>query len=254
MSFIGAGRVAGILCRAFSHAGFTIDMIVTEKGSSGRTLADSCSAVWSDKPVFPDSTEVIIVAVPDNRLKTVLGEIKCSNKTVVAHTAGSVGLDVFPDSLERRGVFYPLQTFSHDRKISFGELPVFIEASDSISLAVLSEITGLLGARRYVADTEHRRMLHLSAVFVCNFVNHMLTHGKDLALKAGFSFEELKPLINETFMKALENGPENSQTGPAIRNDINTIEKHLELLSFDPDLQRIYRELSGSIINYHNKS
>lgn len=254
MSFVGAGRVAGILCRAFSRAGFTIDMIVSEKGASGRSLAEYCSAVWSDKPVFPDSTEVIIVAVPDNRLKTVLGEIKCTNKTVVAHTAGSSGLDVFPDSLERRGVFYPLQTFSHDRIISFSELPVFIEASDSISLTVLTEIAGLLGARRYFADTEHRRMLHLSAVFVCNFVNHMLTQGRDLALKAGFSFEVLKPLINETFMKALEAGPENSQTGPAIRNDNNTIEKHLELLSFDPDLQRIYRELSGSISNYHNKS
>ena len=254
MSFIGAGRVAGILCRAFFHAGFKIDMIVSEWGASGRSLADFCNAVWSDKPVFSDSTEVIIVAVPDKRLKTVLGKIKCSNKTIVAHTAGSVGLDVFPDSLERRGVFYPLQTFSHDRKISFSELPVFIEASDSISLAVLAEIADSLGARRYFADTEHRRMLHLAAVFVCNFVNHMLTEGRDLALKAGFSFEELKPLISETFMKALEAGPENSQTGPAIRNDNNTIEKHLELLSFDPDLQRIYGEISGSIFNYHNKS
>jgi len=254
MSFIGAGRVAGILCRAFSHAGFTIDMIVSERESSGRSLADCCNAVWSDKPVFSDSNEVIIVAVPDNRLKTVLGEIKCSNKTVVAHTAGSSGLDVFPDSLERKGVFYPLQTFSHDRKISFSELPVFIEASDNISLAVLAEIAGSLGARRYYADTEHRRMLHLAAVFVCNFVNHMLTQGKNLAIKAGFSFEELNPLITETFMKALEAGPENSQTGPAIRNDNITIEKHLELLSFDPDLQRIYREISGSIFNYHNKS
>ena len=96
-------------------------------------------------------------------------------------------------------------------------------------------------------------MLHLAAVFICNFTNHMLTQGKSLAQRSGFSFEELKPLIQETFMKAMEEGPENSQTGPAIRNDINTLDKHLELLSFDRDLQEIYTEISRSIIKYHLK-
>ena len=81
----------------------------------------------------------------------------------------------------------------------------------------------------------------------------MLTLGSDLSDRAGFSFDELKPLISETFMKAIENGPVNSQTGPAVRNDKNTVRKHLELLSFDHDLQKIYREISRSIYNYHNK-
>ena len=83
-------------------------------------------------------------------------------------------------------------------------------------------------------------MLHLAAVFVNNFTNHMLVQGREIALKAGFSFEILSPLIQETIAKALELGPENSQTGPAVRNDKNTIEKHLELLSFSPELPRIY--------------
>ena len=81
-------------------------------------------------------------------------------------------------------------------------------------------------------------MLHLAAVFVCNFTNHMLTQGKQIADKAGFPFEIFNPLLQETISKAMDIGPENSQTGPAVRNDQNTIEKHLELLSFSPELQK----------------
>lgn len=254
ISFTGAGRLAGILCREVHNARLKIDIIVSESEERGRSLARLCNARWSDKLTFPDSTEVIIVAVPDSRLKVVLGAIECRKETLVAHTAGSIGLDVFPDSIIRKGIFYPLQTFSHDRKIGFKDLPVFIEASDNYSSELLGDIADSLGAKKYFTDSEHRRMLHLSAVFVCNFANHMLTQGRELAQRSGFSFDELKPLIHETFMKAIEDGPGNSQTGPAIRNDINTIEKHLELLSFDPDLQKIYREISRSIFNYHNKS
>lgn len=254
ISFAGAGRLAGIMCREMHNAGYKIDMIVSESEKRGRFVAGLCSAVWSDKLIFPDSTEAIIVAVPDSRLKSVLGLIQCRQETLVAHTAGSFGLDVFPGNIIRKGVFYPLQTFSHNRSIGFKNLPVFIEASDSYSSGLLEDIADSLCARKYFSDAEHRRMIHLAAVFVCNFTNHMLTHGKVLAERSGFSYEELKPLIKETFLKALEEGPENSQTGPAVRNDINTIQKHLELLSFDRDLQKIYKEISASIFKYHNKS
>jgi len=254
ISFSGAGRLAGIMCCEMHNARFKIDLIVSESEERGRALASFCNASWSDKLTFPDSTNVIIVAVPDSRLRGVLNKIVCRDETIIAHTAGSLGLDVFPDNIIRKGVFYPLQTFSHDRKIGFIDLPVFIEASDNYSSELLGDIADSLGAKKYFTDSEHRRMLHLAAVFVCNFANHMLTQGKELALRSGFSFEELKPLIHETFLKALEAGPENSQTGPAVRNDINTIEKHLELLSFDPGLQKIYMEISRSIYNYHIKT
>ena len=79
----------------------------------------------------------------------------------------------------------------------------------------------------------------------------MLTVGKEVALKAGFPFEILVPLLKETILKALDSGPENSQTGPALRNDQNTIEKHLELLSFSQALQKIYYEMTQSIMEYY---
>jgi predicted short-subunit dehydrogenase-like oxidoreductase (DUF2520 family) len=252
ISFAGAGRVASALCKELFSVGFNIELVVSESEERGRPLADSCNAIWSSDLVYPDSTRIIIVAVPDHKLKQVLNSLKCGPETLVVHTAGSFGLDIFPGHITQKGIFYPLQTFSKNRKISFNGLPVLIESSDETTSAILAEIAETLSANVQFVDTEHRLMLHVAAVFVSNFTNHMLTEGKDIALKAGFPFKILEPLINETVMKAIDSGPENSQTGPAIRNDKNTIEKHLELLSFSPGLQRIYNDLTKSIIDYYN--
>ncbi len=253
ISFAGAGRVAGALCRELYNKGAIIDLIVSESENRGRLLAESCNSMWSSELNYPDSTDIIIVAVPDHRLQGVLDQIRCNSETIVVHTAGSMGLDVFPGSILRRGVFYPLQTFSSGRKVDFTGLPVLIETTDTKASELLQIIAESMNCKVLFSDTEHRRMLHLSAVFVCNFTNHMLTEGKEIALKAGFQFEILIPLINETISKAIDIGPEASQTGPAVRNDKNTLEKHLELLSFSPELQRIYNEITLSIMHYHNK-
>ena len=245
--------MTGALCRELYHTGFNIELIVSESEKNGRSLADSCKALWSPDLIFPDSTDVIIVAVPDHRLKSVLDRIRCRPETLVAHTAGSIGIDVFPEQMIRKGIFYPLQTFSKKRKVIFKDLPFLLESSDKQSSAILKNLAESIGGKVHFVDTEHRRMLHLAAVFVCNFTNHMLTVGKEVALKAGFPFEVLGPLIKETFSKAMDIGPENSQTGPAVRNDQNTIEKHMELLSFSPELQRIYSEMTRSIIRYYSE-
>ena len=254
LSFTGAGRVAAALCREFYRKEFIISQIISESEQRGRKLAGLYSAAWSDKPEFDNDTDLIIVAVPDHKLRDILGRIKCSGKTIVAHTAGSFGLDAFPSYMKRTGILYPLQTFTVGREIDFRSVPIFIEASDSYSSSILKSVAESIGASVWFTDADHRKMLHLAAVFVCNFTNHLLTTGKDLTAKAGLPFDVLKPLITETFMKALEIGPENSQTGPAVRNDRATIEGHLMLLAHSEQLQHIYEIMTASIINYHKKS
>jgi predicted short-subunit dehydrogenase-like oxidoreductase (DUF2520 family) len=249
ISFIGAGKVSWALCRQMYLSGCKIQKIVSRTEKNGLALAKSCNASWSTEFDFPVNDDVIITAVPDDALKGVLRKIRCHDNTLVAHTAGSIGLDVFPSNLKRAGVFYPLQTFSQKRKIDFKDLPFFLEASDPHSYAILEVLAELTGGKPYFVDAEQRKLLHVAAVFVSNFTNHMLTSGKQIAEKAGLSFEVLKPLIMETFQKALETGPENSQTGPAYRNDEGTIKRHIDLLSFSPELQNVYKELTKSIIN-----
>jgi len=254
ISFAGAGRVAGALCREMFRAGFKILQIVSENDANGRLTARSCGAEWSSVPDFYDSNDIIIVAVPDHRLKEVLSEIRCSSRTIIVHTAGSCGLEVFPTRLEKTGVFYPLQTFSKGRKVSLRDLPFLIEAKDESTFQTLVNLAGSLGGKAFFADSERRKLLHVSAVFVNNFTNFMLTEGIEIASGAGFSPEILEPLIRETISKALENGPSFSQTGPAIRKDFETIEKHMELLSFSPDLQKLYSEVTQSILEHYKTS
>jgi predicted short-subunit dehydrogenase-like oxidoreductase (DUF2520 family) len=172
----------------------------------------------------------------------------------VAHTAGSFGLDIFPAHLRSTGVFYPLQTFTRGRETQISNIPFLLEASDDYTGRLLQGLVSVLGASAAFMGSERRRMLHLAAVFVCNFTNFMLVSGKDITSEAGISFSILEPLIRETVNKALDAGPEKSQTGPAVRNDLITIEKHLKLLSFSPELQAIYSELTDRITEYYKKN
>ena len=251
ISFAGAGRVGGAICMELFKAGYQIDLIVSESENSSILLAGLCNSSWSAELSFPDSTDVIIVAVPDHKLISVLNTLKCRPDTLVAHTAGSFGLGVFPEKIEHQGIFYPLQTFTKGRNVNFRQIPLLIEASDAKSSGTLEELAKSICGKVYFTDAEHRKMLHIAAVFVSNFTNHLLTLGKDVSVKAGYQFEILEPLIVETISKAMAIGPENSQTGPAIRNDRNTMEKQFDLLSFSPELQAIYLDLTRSIIEYY---
>jgi predicted short-subunit dehydrogenase-like oxidoreductase (DUF2520 family) len=253
LSFAGAGRVAGALCLELYHYGFKILQIVSESEHNGKLLAEICNASWSSELNYTDQNDIIIVAVPDHRLNEVLARIKCADNTIVAHTAGSFGLEVFPSHIKKAGVFYPLQTFSKERSIRFRDLPFLLEASGKDSAEVLEFLAASIGGKAQFLTLDQRKMVHLSAVFVNNFTNYMLTAGEEITTSAGLSFELLVPLIKETVAKAIENGPERSQTGPAVRNDLNTIEKHIELLSFSPSLQIIYSEMTKSIIKHYKK-
>lgn len=251
ISFAGAGRVGSALCLKFFEEGHSVLKIVTPSPGRGKSLAERVEAEWGSLLVFPENTRVLVVTVPDHRLESVLGKISCPPETIVAHTAASHGLEIFPEKIIRRGVFYPLQTFTEGRSIDFRNIPFLLEASDKKTGNELEKLARSISRNVIFADASKRRMLHVAAVFVCNFTNHMLTVGNDLTRKAGFPQEFLTPLINETISKALSGGPENSQTGPAVRNDLNTIGKHMALLEDSPELQKLYRELTESIINYY---
>jgi predicted short-subunit dehydrogenase-like oxidoreductase (DUF2520 family) len=202
ISFIGAGKLAGALCMEFFNAGYQISLIISENGKSASALAKKCGAIWSTELTIKDKTDIIIVAVPDHKLEKILQNLVCNNESVVAHTAGSIGLEVFQRKFSHAGVIYPLMSFSEGRKVDFSQIPFFIEASDTYTGSVLESIADKIGKSVCFTDPLKRRMIHLAAVFVSNFTNHMLTEGKEIAERAGFSFDILLPLINETIIKA----------------------------------------------------
>ena len=134
ISFAGAGKVAGALCGELYNNGYLIQQIVSRHEKNGRKLADLYKAEWSSELIFQDSADVIIVAVPDDSIKDVIYKIQCRKETIVVHTAGSLGLDVFPSHYENFGILYPLQTFSEVRKINFKTIHLF---SDHLAIKVM---------------------------------------------------------------------------------------------------------------------
>lgn len=246
---VGAGRVGTALSKALDRSGHNILRIVSRSIEKAGRLANIFGSEYGNDLVIPHESEVVIVAVNDDSIYGVMKEIDAPDETVIAHTAGSVGMDVFGGDIVNHGVFYPLQTFTDGRDYNFRGIPVFIEGNNDHTINVLNSLAVSISESVIYLTSEKRRYLHLAAVFVCNFVNHLYNAGKEISGQAGMEFKVLIPLLEETMEKASDLGPERSQTGPAVRNDKKTIEKHLDLLSFSPDLQKIYQVITDSIIN-----
>jgi predicted short-subunit dehydrogenase-like oxidoreductase (DUF2520 family) len=184
--------------------------------------------------------------VTDNVISEVSSQLPFKNKLVV-HTSGSSELSVL-DAKNRKGVFYPLQTFSKDKEIDFTSIPLCLEAENEEDFKILENLAQLISENVFTISSEQRKSLHVAAVFVCNFVNHMYTIGNKICKENNVPFGVLQPLIIETAHKITSLKPEEAQTGPALRNDTKTINKHLEFLQ-DSNYQELYKLLTQSIQN-----
>jgi predicted short-subunit dehydrogenase-like oxidoreductase (DUF2520 family) len=152
------------------------------------------------------------------------------------------------DAKNRRGVFYPLQTFTKNKAINFKEIPICLESEMEIDFFIIKKLAQSISNSVQSISSEQRKALHVAAVFVCNFVNHLYKIGNDICKENQLSFEILKPLIVETAQKIIQLTPENAQTGPAKRNDTATINSHLNFLS-DENQKEIYKLITKSIID-----
>ena len=228
--FIGAGNLATNLAKALYYKGFRIVQVYSRTEESARALAEKEDAAFVE--LLPQITEG-------------------KQKSLLVHTAGSIPMSVWEGHVERYGVFYPMQTFSKQREVDFQEVPFFIEAKRAEDTELLKAIASTLSEKVYEADSEQRKSLHLAAVFICNFTNHMYALAADLLEKYNLPFEVMLPLIDETARKVHELAPRDAQTGPAVRYDENVMSNHLAMLVDSPALQEIYKLMSKSIHEHH---
>ncbi|HUS87687.1 MAG TPA: DUF2520 domain-containing protein [Bacteroidales bacterium] len=252
---IGAGKVGTSLALLLDRTGYSVVHVISATAESAANLASRFNCTYSTALTVNGNPDFIMVSVPDQSLKKVLEQIEPSNQeTLVIHTAGSYSLDQFPENANyRRGILYPLQTFTSGRQAKLQTIPLFIEGDSDSTMKILKKLASDISDQVYSIGFEMRQKLHLAAVFVSNFVNHMYYAGEKILTETGLPLTVLEPLINETFRKAMAMGPWESQTGPAIRNDNSTIEKHLDLLSFSPELSNIYIAVTESIIKHYIK-
>lgn len=252
ITLIGAGNLATNLGKALRKAGHAIVQVYSRTRQSADQLAERLGATaTTDLAAVTADAEVYVIAVKDSVLPAVIKELSqvepLAGKTFL-HTAGSVPMSVFEGCFRNYGVLYPMQTFSKDKEVEFSEIPIFVEGSNDGVTARTRQLAESVSQRVEECSSEQRRMLHLSAVFVCNFVNHCYALSAKLLERHGLSFDVMLPLIDETARKVHTMHPAEAQTGPAARNDTNVMDAQMKLLSDLPEVRELYRMMSQSIL------
>ena len=238
--FIGAGNLATNLAKALYYKGFRIVQVYSRTEESARALAEQVEAGYTtDLQEISKEARLYIVSLKDAAFVELLPQItEGKQDALLVHTAGSIPMNVWEKYAERY-------------EVNFREIPFFVEAKRPEDVELLKAIAAILSDNVYEITSEQRKSLHLAAVFICNFTNHMYALAADLLEKYNLPFDVMLPLIDETARKVHELTPHEAQTGPAVRYDENVISNHLAMLADSPALQEIYKLMSKSIHEHH---
>ncbi len=254
ISFIGSGNLAWHLAPAFDNAGFVVKEVFSRNARHAEALTERLyqAEVKASLDFSTSPSSIFIVAASDGAISDIAKEIILPEESWLVHTSGSVPLaDIQFAATPNVGVLYPLQTFTKTKKIDFKQTPIFIESINPETEIVLTNLAKAISNQVKKIGSEERKALHVAAVFASNFTNHMLTLSRQIMQQNSLEYDWLKPLITETIAKSLQLGPEAAQTGPAMRGDLDTLEKHLALLKDDPSLSEVYKIISQHIIDHY---
>jgi predicted short-subunit dehydrogenase-like oxidoreductase (DUF2520 family) len=244
---LGSGNVATHLAKALKAIGEELLQVYSPNLTHAKVLADELEAeAINALDKIDNHADLYIISVKDDAIEEVAAAL-INVDGLVVHTSGTTSITSLSAHVKNAGVFYPLQTFSKHKSVSFNTIPLCIEATDENQLQVLKTLGNKLSTKVYQLDGEKRKVLHLAAVFACNFPNHLYSLANQILSKNNLDFDLIRPLIAETADKVMNDLPANVQTGPAVREDKNTMNKHVSMLADLPELQEIYQTLSNSI-------
>lgn len=248
---VGAGKVATHLTKRFRKRGIAIAQIVNRSIGKAKALGTATKPpiAYATLDAIDTDGDWYILAVSDNALAEVADFLrkKIKGKPLITHVSGATPSTVFEGKFERYGVFYPLQSFSESTKPAWTKIPICIYASTTEDTVFLKKTARILSKNVHHINDEQRAALHLSAVYVNNFVNHLYTIAEALLEEHNAPMELLHPLMEETVRKAVHFPPKSVQTGPALRDDKNTMERHLTALNKHPNWKALYALLSEDI-------
>jgi len=253
IGWVGTGNLSWHLAPALDNIGHKVSLVYGRNKKNARSLIDRLYNASFHKNLDFSSTKVnfIIIAVNDSAISEIASEIIAPENCIILHTSGTQPMQVLEKSaVSNFGVLYPLQTFTKNVKVNFKEIPFFIESNSKFTEKILKSLIKNLSSNVYKLNSIQRANLHLAAVFGSNFSNHMLTITKTLMEKYDLNFNLVQVLIYSMFKKAFDIGPEKGQTGPAIRNDHDTMDIHFDMLKDNPEIQELYSLISRSIMNY----
>lgn len=251
VTVIGAGNVGFHLAQLFFSLGINVIQIFSRKMENAIFCAEKVNTeAINDLEKVKGEVDLVVLAVNDDVIGEVSEKIPVLQNSIIVHTSGSVSTDVLKKH-PHYGSFYPLQTFTKNTPPNWKNIPICISANSPKSEKKLLDLANKINDKTYQINDKQRQFLHLNAVIVNNFVNHLMVVAQDILSKNEVDFDILRPLFEETAKKALNFSPSEIQTGPARRGDIKTIEKHLELLKDFPQYQFLYKTLSKSISSFY---
>lgn len=247
IAIVGSGNVATHLALALDKVA-EVRQICSPHADHAQALASrltDCRAITNLAEIDP-TIDFCIISVKDDVVRDV-SEAMPQIDGIVCHTSGSAPMEALAKHI-RVGVFYPLQTFSKDAEVNVAEALFFIEASDDDTLSQLMDLARSISGKVAEADSHKRAILHIAAVFACNFANHLWAISSDILGEHGIGLDVMRPLLQATLDKAMSMPPADAQTGPAARRDEAIMQKHMSMLT--PEYAEIYRILSQSIISH----
>ncbi len=239
---LGSGNVAFHLAQAFHKKNIPVAQVFGRNESDLQEISSQFNIPFSTQKI--ESADFYLIAVNDDSVEEISNKITSEN-CLVAHTSGSLPVDILKGNY-RKASFYPLQTFSKSKELNYSEIPFFLEAENWDDLEMMKNLVSKISTHVIESTYEKRKYIHLTAVFACNFVNHLFARAKEISDSQEIPFQYFLPLIEETTAKILTIDPKLAQTGPAVRNDKRVLELHEELLT-DQEKLKIYKTMNESI-------
>lgn len=252
IAILGAGNVAWHLAPALEDAGHEITEVYARDLQKAMEITERLySAEPKDDLDFSESqAEIFILAVKDSAISDLADEVILPEGSMLIHTSGATPLEILGySSATYTGIFYPLQSFTKGKKMDMDEVPFLVESEDEATLQKLKKLAKSLSPLVYQVKSKDRKAVHVAAVFSSNFTNHLIRIAEEIMQRQGLDFEMLKPLIIETISKSLQLGAKTAQTGPAIREDFETLEEHHRFLAYNEQVAEIYRLISQDIMD-----
>lgn len=244
---IGSGNVASVLGRTLKKKNHEIIQVISRTSTHAKVLANELSCNFSDNLADIDkNAELYLLAVSDGALYSLEKSFNTGNKTVL-HTAGSVPKDILKNISTNYGVLYPLQSLLKDMDYP-QHIPFLVDGNSQEVITLAEDFAKTISATVAKANDEERLKLHVAAVTVSNFTNHLYALTEEFCERENVDFKLLFPLIKETASRLDNHSPAKMQTGPAVRNDIYTLDKHLRILADHPRLKYMYLKITDSIM------
>jgi predicted short-subunit dehydrogenase-like oxidoreductase (DUF2520 family) len=246
VAIYGSGKVANYIAQRLNHKGIYVKNIISRNDNEGQKLARKIGAKFlaDAETITLIDIDYVIICVSDQAIESVAKKLKTDG--IIIHTSGATPLSILSDLTLSCGVIYPLQSIN--KMVDFAnKTPVILwEANHQINESSIKKLAEIISDDCHEVATDKRLHYHIAAVFCNNFINHLAGLASDYLNAQNLNFELMLPLIHDTLLSIHAN-PHKSQTGPAVRFDEVTIQKHEQVLLANKSMLEMYQLLTTSI-------